>query len=524
MITFIEGPELGFEAEDKITFTHPISQLPVTYTVNFLISSRTVVVKEDITDLQLGQDVTFIRTNYKINDTDNLTFAARKMNRESARINTSLERPIYDEGVYPVQMNISGSGTVKSGSFIYQGTVDNPTALAWVLHGNSVVVERIESFNKDMPGGHPTIGSNAILVHVYSGTWATGTAIYQNGVNTGRTVNNPGNPEFISPEISGGVNGVEIVLPPNRRTRVTGTAIIVWPAMCTYKASLEDHLAGEELMVIANDSIRQSNVDYEETFGGPKGKIKFLRSMPPKTRLRFRVLPAFGSALAKLAGNVTLQLAYDGGRIISTIAGLPVDIRAGDATTGGSGLVLRGSMEINGQGAIPTNIVGGIFGPRTPINQDQAFVIGKEDNKPKEVWAGCDFIKTHSGYTGSAWARKTASGVSTGSGSSVISTSSVNVAPGKSARVAMNATARRTDGPLGIASFRIEATFYNTGSGVQVAGSPTTMHYGGAGDGGNYAVSFGVLGDDIVLVVFGTTGSTIQWVTGIDYQILEGSA
>lgn len=524
MITFIEGPELGFEAEDKITFTHPITSLPVTYTVNFLISSRTVVVKEDIADLQLGQDVTFIRTNYKINDTDNLTFTARKMNRESARINTSLERPIYDESAYIVQMNMNGAGTVKSGSFIYQGTADNPSALAWVLHGNDTVVETIESFGQGMPGGHPSIGANAILIHVYSGTWLDGSAIYQAGANTGRTVNNSGDPEFTSPEIAGGVNGVEIVLPPNRRTQVTGSAIIIWPTYCTYKASLDPILAGEELMVIANDSIRQATVDYDETFGGPKGKIKFIRSLPPKTRLRFRILPAFGSALAKLAGNVTLQLAYDGGRIISTIAGLPVDIRAGDAGTGGTGLALRGSMEINGEGAIPGDIIGGIFGPRTPVNQDQAFVIGKESNKPKEVWAGSDFIKTHTGYTGSAWVRKTASGVSTGASSFVISTTAINVTPGKSARVAMNATARRTDGPLGIASFRIEATFYNTGAGVQVAGSPTTMHYGGAGDGDQYAVSFGVLGDDVVLVVFGTTGSTIQWVTGIDYQILEGSA
>jgi len=525
-ITFNEGPELGFEAEDKLTFTHPVSSLPITYIINFLISSRTVVVKEDISDLTLSQDVLFIRDNYKIEDADNLTLAVRKSDRESARINTSLERPVYDESVFPVQINLSGVGVVKSGSFIYQGPEANPTALAWVLHGSDGVTEKIESFDKNMPGGHPSIGSNAILVHVYSGPFLDTTSIFQNGSNTGRSVDNAGNPDFGSPELAGGSNGIELVLPPNRRTKVEGTAIVTFPSNSIYKASVEDGLAGEELMVISNDSIREANVDYEETFGGPKAKIKILRTMPPSTKLRFRVMAAFGSALAKLAGNVTLQLAYDGGRIISTISGTPVDIRAGDAVTGGSALVTRGSVEINGQGSSSTDIVGGIFGPRTPINQDQAFLIGRENNKPKESWKGEDYVKSHSGYTGSAWVRKTGAGTSTGSSSfPLVSTglsTAVKVETGKSARIKMNATARRTDGDLGIASFEIEGTFYNDGT-LKAAGSPTTTHLGGAGDGDFYAVSFGIIGDDVVLVVFGTNGSTIQWVVGMDYQILEDS-
>lgn len=523
-ITFVDGPELGFQAEDKITFTHPNTLLPVTYTINFLVSSRTVIVKEDVSDLQLGQEVTFIRDNYKIEDSNNLTLAIRKADREQARINTALERPIYDERAYVQQINLAGTGLVRSGSFIYQGDPDNPSALAWVLHGTAPVIEKIESFDQSMPGGHASYGPDAVLAVIYSGTWADGSAVFQNGANTGRTVDNPGDPDFESPELVGGVNGVEIVLPPNRRTEVKGSAIVVWPAQASYKASLEDNLAGEELMVISNDTIRQANVDYEETFGGPKAKIKVVRSMPPNTTLRFRVMASFGSAIAKLAGNVTLQLAYDGGRIISTIAGAPVDIRAGGATTGGAALVARGSVEINGQGSSPTDIIGGIFGPRTPVNQDQAFIIGNEANKPKSVWKGEDYVKSHTGYAGSAWVRKTGSGVSTGSGTSVISNTSVTVPVGRSARIAVNATARRTDGPLGIASFRIEGTFYNTGSGAVAAGSPTTIHFGGAGDGEQYAVSFGLVGDDVVLVAFGTTGSTIQWVTGIDYQIIAGSA
>ena len=520
-ITFASGPTLGFEAEDKITFTDTNTLLPVTYTINFLMSSRTVVVKEDISDLQLGQEVTYLRSNYNIEDTDNLTLAIRKQDREDARINTALERPVYDESVFPQVIPLSGVGVIKSGSFIYQGTEANPTALAWVLHGSADASEIIESVSKTMPGGHPSLGSNAVLVHIYSGSWSDSSAIYQNGNNTGRTVDNVGDPAFESPELSGGINGIELVLPPNRRTQVKGSAIVVWPANAAYKASLEEGLAGEELMVIANDSLREANIDYEETFGGPKAKIKIVRNMPPNTRLRFRVMAAFGSALAKLAGNVNLQLAYDGGRIISSAAGAPVDIRAGDATTGGTALAVRGSIEINGQGASPSSVVGGIFGP---TGQDQAFLIGKESNKPKESWSGSDFVKTHTGYTGSAWARKTLSGVSTGSGATVISNSAITITSGKSARIAFNVTSRRTDGPLGIASFRVEGTFYNTGSGVVAAGSPATIHFGGAGDGELYAAVFGIIGDDVVLVVYGTNGSTIQWVGGSDYQILTGSA
>ena len=519
-ITFITGPELGFEKDDKITFIDSNTSLPVTYTVNYLISSRTIIVQEDISTLQLGQDVTFIRDNYKIQDSDNLTLAIRKSDRESARINTALERPVYDESAYPQLIPVSGTGTIKAGSYIYQGDVNNPSALAWVLHGTTTIAEKIEGFNQDMPGGHPSTGPDAVLVVIYSGAWSNGSAIFQNGTNTGRTVNNPGDPVFDSPELAGGASGIEIVLPPNRRTEVKGSEIVVWPSHSIYKASLEDNLAGEELMVIANDTIRQANVDYEETFGGPKAKIKIVRPMPPNTRLRFRVMAAFGSALAKLAGNVSLQLAYEGGSIISTISGTPVDIRAADSITGGAALKAKGSIEIDGQGS--GSVVGGIFGPRTPLNTDQAFLIGKEDNKPKETWTGEDYVKTHTGYTGSAWTRKTGSGVSVGSSGDSLSSTAITVPTGKSARIMMNATANKTGG-LGVASFRIEGTFYNTGSGAQIAGSPVTYAFGGAGDGDFYAVAFGITGDDVTLVVFGTDGSTIQWVAGIDYQIIEGS-
>ena len=519
-ITLVEGPELGFQRGDQLTFDD--GGIPRTYTIDFLVSSRTVIVEEDVSDLSLGQEITYLRGNYVIDNNDNLTIAIRKKDREAARINTALEKPVYDETVFVQQMDVTKgvSDTIRSGSVIYQGPQNNPTAQAWVLHGTDQIIEKIESFNKDMPGG--LYGSNSILVHIYTGAWANGSAVYQNGVDTGAVINNPGDPDFDAPELVGGVNGVELVLPPNRRTSVIGGAIVKFPANSFYKASLDDRFAGEELMVISNDSIRAANIDYEETFGGPKAKIRLLRSMPPSTRLRFRSLPSFGSALAKLAGNVTLQLAYDGGRIISTIAGVPVDIRASDAGTGGAAMALRGSLEINGQGFAPGDIVGGIFGPKAP-NIDRGFLIGKEDNKPKEVWTGLGAVKTHDGYTGSAWFRKTASGVSAGSSVTPIDTAGVEITANQVVRVQMNLTARRTDGPIGGASFRIEGTFHHDGVNIVASGFASTSIFGTHGDGSGYAVAFGINASGIVPTVYGTNGSTIQWVVGIDYQLVEDS-
>lgn len=526
-ITFDEAPELGFSAGDRLTFL--LMGVPKTYSIDFLLSSLTVVVNEDVSDITLGQNMTYLRDNYSVNNNDNLTLAIRKQDREQAKVNTALERPIYDESIYPQQMNLSGAGTIRSGSYIYQGPQNAPTAQAWVLNGTVNVNEMIEGTTRTMPGG--TFGASAILVHVYSGSWLNGSAIFQNGANTGFTVNNPGDPEFDSPALPGGPGGMTIVLPPNRRTSVQAGVITRFPSHSVYKASLEDVYAGEELMVINNDTIRQANLDYEETFGGPKAQITIRRDAPPKSRLRFRILPSYGSALIKLSGNVTLQLAYDGGRIISSLAGLPVEIRAADASTGGTALRLRGSMEVNGLGASPGEVTGGIFGPLSP-NADKAFLIGKENNKPKETWTAEHSVKSHDNYTGSAWKFKTGAGVSSGNTATTINNASVTINTNQVVRVTMSLVGKRTDGPEGGATFRIEGMFYyDTMLGqVVAAGTLQTFVTGAYGDGIEYAVSFGVIDvdalnglNDIVPVVFGTDGSTIQWVVSVEYQILEDS-
>lgn len=517
-ISFASGPALGFQNNDRLTFVDGLNVLH-TYTIDYPLTSLTVVIKEPITDVVPGQQITYLRTNYIIQNQDNLTLGIRKMNRESARVNTAISYPVYDESVYPVLIPVTGAGTIRSGTYVYTGSQVNPTAYAYVLNGTANVTETIENTPVSMPGGN--FGATNILVHVYAGTFGTGSTLFQNGATTSMTVNNPGDPAFVSPEIP--ISTV-LVLPPNRRTAIQSGSFIKFPDPCVFKASLEPAFSGEELLVITNDTVRQASVDYEETYGGPKGKITLLRAFAPKSRLRFRLLNAYGSAVTKLAGNVTMQLAYDGGRIVVTIPGAPVDFRAGDSITGGTALSLRGSLEINGTGNLGT-VPGGIFGPRSP-NTDQAFVIGNEANKPRDVWSGYEYLKTHTNYTGSAWSRKTWAATSAGAAPFAISGAGVTLGADQAARVSVSLVGRRSDGTLGGASFKLEGTFfYNPGTlVVEAAGDYQSNIFGTFGDGNTYAATLTISGGtDIVPVVFGTAGSTIEWAIGVDYQIISTS-
>lgn len=511
MITFVGSPQRGFQIGDRLK---KISG-PNTYyfTVKQPLSSRTVVVAEDVTPLLVSDTLTLYRENKNIEDQDNLTLALRKEDRELGAVQTALKRPVYDESVYIQQINLSGAGTIRSGSYIYKGPQNNPTALAWVLHGNAPVVETIETAPITMPGGHSTVGPNAILVHILFGNFLDGDGIYQNGVLTGRTVNNPGNNPFPSPSLYGDTSsgGLEIVLPPNKRTQVVGTEYIVFPTHSIYKASTDPNLTGEDLLVIVNDQIKQAVIDYEETFGGPKAKIRLRKTLPPNSRLRFRTLAAFGSVLAAKAGDTTLQVAYNGGATIQTIPNRPVEITSDDVPNGTAGLITRGSILINGG----VNQKGGIFNELL----DQSFVIGNEQNKPKETWTGIDAVKTHQTHPNSGWIRKTAAQIVTGASGTIITGSAITLDDETAYRIRISAVARRSDGTFGVASFSMEGTFYRTGGGsAQAAGSPISVINGADGDGINYAIAFGLLGNDVVAVVYGTTGSTIQWALSIEYQ------
>ena len=89
-------------------------------------------------------------------------------------------------------------------------------------------------------------------------------------------------------------------------------------------------------------------------------------------------------------------------------------------------------------------------------------------------------------------------------------------------RIKLNATGRRSDGTLGVASFTLEGTFYrDSASAAIAAGSPISTLNGADGDGVLWACVFGLSGNDVVGVVYGTAGSTIQWSLSIEWQAVS---
>ena len=512
MVTFVSGPGNIPQTGDTFTWVDG-SMVSHFFTIVQPVSSRTVIVQQPLGALGAGNNVTYFRQNQFIEDTDNLTLAIRKEDRQAGFVQTSLTRPVYDESMYIQQMNLSGSGTIRSGSYVYQGPITNPTALAWVMHGNAPVSETIESTSITMPGGHSTVGPNAILVNIVFGSFLTGTGLFQNGSSTGRTVNNPSNPPFAAPSVYGDAvgGGVEIVLPPNARTEVVSSGgITVYGTHSFYKQSSNALLTGEELLVIVNDGIRQAAYDYTETFGGPKSKVQFIRALPVNTRIRFRCMTAYGSAVAAAAANVSLQTAYNAGNSIICSAGIPVAITASSVNTGETALALNGSLTIGGG----VSQLGGIYN----AVGDQGFQIGKETDKPQNVWAGTDNVKTHSGFLGSALIRKTAAQTVTVATGTIIAGSTLTLQDNYAYRIKINATARRSDGTFGVASFSMEGTFHCESGVAAASGSPVTVDNGFDGDGVNYAIVFALSGNQVMAVVYGSTAATVQWALSMEQQ------
>lgn len=521
VVTFALPPVLGFQKND--TFQKIVGSTVHTFTIQFVISSVSVQVSQDVSVLNPSDTVTYFQNDYAIIDGDNLTLGIRKEDRELARVNTVLDRTVYDESAYIQQINLSGAGTVRSGRYIFTGPISNPTGLAWVMHGTAPVTELIDNANVTMPGGHATVGPNACLVHIISGaaSFTNGTAVSQinmtaeTPVVTGFTINNPGNPPFVAPTIAGDPStGVQLVLPPNRRTQVYsgGGGYETYPADSYYKATSVDALAGEDLLLIANDSIRQSQIDYLEIFSGPKAIIQIVRSLPLNTRLRFRSLATYGSALIAQSNGVTLQIAYNNGQTINTLAGVPVQINAADFSSGGIAERITGSLEINGDDG-SGNIIGGLFG-----TTDQKFLVGDESNKPKQVWAALAAVKTHTNSPGSAAQTITADHTTTTSGGTTIGGSALNIPANTVMRVQATAVAREISNN-GQASFLCEGAFYNDGSTISLMGSPVTTVLGSHGNGGSYAITLAVVGGQIVIVAYGDS-TTTYWAFSIDYQMI----
>jgi hypothetical protein len=523
-ITFQSGPELGFSIGDKIGYN--TGSIVHYFQVESILTSKTVVFKDDVSILTPNLTVQYYRTNYVVKDTDNLTLATRKEDRELARVNTSLMRPVYDESIFPVLIELTpntlgptvstdpsdplNADQIMSGSYIYLGTnPNNPSALAWVVHGTKTLAERIEGVLVGMPGGKFT--ENKILVHVISGVFPHNALVIQAG-RTGvtRQVVNPTSAAFKSTIIKG-TDNVELVLPPNKRTQIVGSEYVVWPANCSYKASTEAQYSGEELMVIANDQIREANIDFLESFGGPKGKIQIVRDMPLNTRFRFRIMPAYGSALAKIAGNVTLQVAYDGGNQVGILTGRPVLLNSIDRAVA---FKVNGTIELDS--VLSGNVVGGIV-PAT----NKAFDIGSESLKVNKTWTSELAVKSHDSYPLSAWKHVTSAGTSVGT-SGVLLPWTLELPLDYAIRLKVEAIARRSDGTFGVAGFELHGTFYRTGAGLFSAGDAYTLSTGSAGDGHDYAITFGKVGTDIVLVAYGN--GVVEWGVSVSYQMIKQPA
>jgi hypothetical protein len=522
MVTFTTDAGNIMQSGDQISYYD--GTLTHYFTIAYIITSRTVILQQATTILAASQNVIYYREDQFIEDTDNLTLALRKEDRQAGQISTALTTPVYDESVFVQQINFSGSGLVRSGSYIYQGTQYNPTALAWVLHGTANVSETIEGVSITMPGGNPNgPGPNAVLAHIVFGTWSNGSGVFQNGASTGRTVNNPGNPPFTAPSIYGDAvgGGIEMVLPPNRRTQISGGGgFVVFGNHSFYKQDANTSLSGEELLIIMNDGIREGNIDYTETFGGPKAKVQLIRYAPPNTRIRFRNLSAYGSAVISKSSDVTLQSAYNAGNSIVIAPGTPVSITSDNVPAGSAALVVNGSIYINGGSAK----LGGIYNI-TAV--DQGFQIGNETNKPQGIWSGYHSVKTHTDHPGSAVQKFTTAQVVTGSAGTIITSSitspgsQVTLNANTAYRIKIDATAYRSDGPLGVASFSLGGTFYLSGGVATPAGQPWSMVNGFDGDGANYAIVFAVSGNQVMAVVYGTTGATVQWVLAIETQAVS---
>jgi hypothetical protein len=515
MVTLNNPVPLGPQVQDRIVkITGTTEQV---WTIKHLVTSKTFIVTEDTADLSAGDAVKYRQMNQNIQDSDNLTLAIRKEDRNLGSVQTALSKPVYDESVYIQQIILTSGDNVKSGSYIYQGPQYNPTALAWVLHGNQTgQTDTVEGASLALPGGHPSLPTDAALIHVYSGTFSSGDVVYQNSSAVGTITGSITAPALYGNTTAG---GVELILPPNRRTEVKGSGgYVTFGTHSFYKASEEETLAGEELMVFVNDTARQAAVDYDETFGGPKAKIRLRRTTPPNTRMRFRVMSSFGSVVAAKAGDVTLQSAYNSGATIGTSAGRPVTITSNDTASGAVGQLIRGSLQINGG----VNQLGGIYNETGA--GDQTFVVGNENDKPKEVWSGLEAVKTHTSHPGSAWIRKTAAQIVIGDAATAITGSAITLEDNTTYRIKISAVGRRSDGTFGAGSFSIEGTFYRSlGGSAQAAGMPVSYIIGADGDGQNWAIVFGVSGNDVTMMVYGSAGATIQWVCSIDYQAVAST-
>ena len=526
-----------------------------TLEVAYPLSETMAVMRDDLynngSNSSIAGSYEFRRLNYAVEDNDNLTVGARKIDREIARMNTLLARPVYDESAYVQSLNITsdagGTNDLVSGDYIKTATGGG---IAWVLavsNTNGSIGSSPEYTVKDRaaPG---TILYNTVLVHVIAGASAftTGQTISQGARS--RTIAAPTagyvvdpaltalyNPEVPGDDLGATGDGQKIKLPPNKRAEINtasswnagpfGATNSVRPYASYRQKSGE---GGGELLVIANDQPRECGTDFVETVAGPgdannlwmgttpgtgRAEIRIIRSLPQSSRIRFRNQATYGLPSSSSTGaGVNLQNAYNNGQTINETGALGPMVLNGYAS--GQDALRIDTGRIKTSASVGDGIVPGV---------DLLSTVGTSNLRYGDIWSKQDNIKTTaSGYSGSEWHRESANVTTVGASLNTAFTLALSAS--RAYRMTIKAVGRRDSSPNAQAAFTMELCVSREGGTASIVGAPLVNVVGMSAGAFEYALTAVASGNNINVQVAGGTGHTVNWSLTIDYQSIGTSA
>lgn len=501
-----------------------------TYTVAYPLDNKTFVAKESVSSLSTGA-ARYRRPSRAMDDTDNLTRGARKIDRTLARILTILDRPVYDESVFVQSIGMtSGADTaaraIRSGYWLESSS----GGLAWVLAASNDGSAQFPLEVKD-----PLTGSddtNRLLIHVISGTFNNGDTLTQ-AVPNATAASRVQNSDVEDVMLWGDdVTGQNIKLPPNTRTGISnnGSASPTLGQVQPYASyNAAANKGGGELLLIANDTPRECGIDFLEDSNSPgparfinstienAATIKLVRPMPLFTRLRFRNLSTFGLPPIVAPSSVTLQSAYNGpqpspsGSTITTVSGVPVTIQ--NPSLSEEVLRINGRLVLDqgaGTAILPSGDLGSSVGTGTNrFGQSHIGVLNVRSTPTGQ-------------FPGSDWKFRTAGVVTNSASFSNIYSETLPV--NTSVKIRAEVMGRRTDVVGGYASFVVEALLAREGGSAAVIAAPVTTIVSMSPVAYAYSATIVASGSNFSVVVAGDTGHTVTWVSSISYQVVGTSS
>lgn len=483
----------GIQAGDTLRST----STGKSYRVAFPVSPTQFYSEDDISDLSLST-ARLLKNNFSVTDGDNLTVGVRKTSRDLGEVSSLVGQPFYDESAHVRLLDLTSiTGPIVSGDFItWPGG-----GVAWVLSGTGG--ETLSASGSTLPF--------SILVHRYSGTLnAPGVTITQGG-NTAATAS-----ALTEVGIFGNATtGQVIKLPPSQRSGIpsnqsTGPLSGEVRPHAFYNA--KSGIGGGELLLIANDTMRECNIDYLEVVGGPgttpatRASIRIVRGMPISTRLRFRKLPSFSSRVSSGSGSGgTLQNAYDssvsggGSATIVLASSKPIILSATSASS--VGLTVGGIVEVTGTGSSFRS------------QNDLESTLGSAANRFAETWTGALKIKGGTNYTGSEL-QVTQANVTTTS-SAFTPAFLLTLVTGVSYRIRATVLMRRTDTGDETAYMQTDSLFSGTAGAVV---STVSVVFGATSGAGAYACTADVSGGQARILVAGDVGHTVVHTIALEIQ------